>query len=116
MSTRSTGSRPRSSGARIEPHSRDIPRATWNALLDSASLIRSTARAEAAQVEHAILSACRGRFLSRQDLALLLGRSAEALRVRYLNRLVKSGALELEFPSIRNHPQQRYRAAARRAT
>ena len=95
-----------------KPHSRDIPRSEWTALLERAESIRSSARAEPTKVAAAILAACRGRYLSRQDLAILLGRSQEGLRLKYLNRLVKSGALELEFPAARNHPHQRYRTAA----
>ncbi len=70
-------------------------------------------RAPAARVREVILLLCAQRFLSLQDLAVLLRRHAEHLRNVYLRPMVAEGLLVLRFPAQPNHPAQQYRAADR---
>ena len=74
-------------------------------------------RAPAARVREVILLLCAQRFLSLQDLAVLLRRHAEHLRNVYLRPMVAEGLLVLRFPAQPNHPAaavSRGRQATRR--
>ena len=39
-----------------------------------------------------------------RDIADILDRTTETLRIHYLNRMVKEGLLELRYPDKPNHP------------
>jgi len=54
---------------------------------------------------------CSGQFVSLRQLASTLNRSPDFLRQAYLNPMVKSGQLELRFPTLPNHQEQAYRSA-----
>ena len=62
-------------------------------------------------MQEVILSLCRNRFLMLGALAVLVSRNPNALRQHYLNDLLKSGRLELAFPTKPTHEKQAYRAA-----
>ncbi|HBE94819.1 MAG TPA: AAA family ATPase [Desulfovibrio sp.] len=75
--------------------------------------IRARSRAPRLEVERVILDVCAEHYLSPRDLAELLGRAQETLRIHYLAKMVKDGRLELLHPTTPNHPRQRYRAASK---
>lgn len=74
-----------------------------------AASVRTKKRVPAEVMEATLLELCSGRWLSLKELARLLGRSPDTLRVHYLSDLVNSGRLELKFPDKPNHPDQAYR-------
>lgn len=55
-----------------------------------------------------ILEVCSHKFLSLPELANVLNRSRDTLRVHYLAKLMAEGRLDLEHPERLNHPRQRY--------
>jgi len=60
-------------------------------------------------MEEVIRSLCSENYLSLKDIAVLVHRTPDTLRVHYLNRMVKTGQLELRYPDKPNHPDQGYR-------
>ncbi len=78
----------------------------WLSLLASASRARG---AKKVNVEPLILSLCRGCFLTRSQLALLLDRSELTLRNKYLGRMVKNGELEMSYPEKPTSTLRAYR-------
>ena len=58
-----------------------------------------------------ITALCRGRFLTTEQLAGILGRSAEGLRKRFLTPMTREGKLRLRYPQAPNQPNQAYTAA-----
>lgn len=83
-------------------------------LWEKAEPIRGALRPRQADVEQVILDTCRGRFLSAQEIGIVLDRSPTSIRVHFLNSMVNAGRLDKEFPDKRSHPRQRYRTASRR--
>ncbi|MCK9565264.1 MAG: hypothetical protein M0Q43_04375 [Methanothrix sp.] len=75
---------------------------------DISLAIRGKKKVPKDTMDKVILSLCKGRFLSLRQLAELLNRSPDTLRVHYLNRLVKEGTLEQRYPDKPNHPDQGY--------
>lgn len=63
------------------------------------------------RMEQVILALCRDHFIALSALALLLDRNADALRQRYLSKMVKNGQVVLAFPTKPTHEKQAYRAA-----
>jgi ATP-dependent DNA helicase RecG len=51
---------------------------------------------------------CSEQSLQLRELAELLGRKADTLRVHYLNPMVEEGLLRLRYPALPNHPKQAY--------
>lgn len=90
-------------------HSGAMPAEEWTRRMALARAIRDSGRAAPDAIRAIILQVSDGYFLSREQLAELLGRSDETLRTHYLNPMVEQGQLELEFPAKRSHPKQRYR-------
>jgi predicted HTH transcriptional regulator/DNA-binding CsgD family transcriptional regulator len=62
------------------------------------------------EMELIICELCRGGYLSTKQIAQLLNRSPDTLRVHYLNQMIKTGKLELRYPDKLNHPNQAYLA------
>ena len=58
-----------------------------------------------------ITALCRGRFLTAEQLAGILGRSAEGLRKRFLTPMTREGKLRLRYPQAPNQPNQAYTTA-----
>jgi len=73
--------------------------------------IALTRRATTAEIRKVILSLCRGRYLTVEQLADLLARNAQGLRNRYLMPMNKDGVLILKHPFAPNRPDQAYTAA-----
>jgi ATP-dependent DNA helicase RecG len=53
---------------------------------------------------------CKGRFLTAEELATQLNRTASNLRNRYLTPMVAGGLLKLRYPESPNRPDQAYTA------
>ena len=64
-------------------------------------------------VKAAVLRVCRDRYVTLNDLAAALARSADTLRTHYLTEMVEAGEVRLRYPKRPNHPNQAYRASAR---
>jgi ATP-dependent DNA helicase RecG len=62
------------------------------------------------ETERLILKLCRGRWLSRNQLAELLGRNPEGVRARFLVPMVEHGLLRLRYPDKPNRADQAYTA------
>jgi ATP-dependent DNA helicase RecG len=60
-------------------------------------------------MEQVLLNLCRGHYMTITSLAKLVNRSSDGLRQQHISRLVRSGALELAFPSKPTHERQAYR-------
>jgi hypothetical protein len=75
--------------------------------------VRETDRVPRAAMEQMILQLCTDRFLTLRELARLLGRTIDTLRVHYLSQMVREARLELRFPNQPSHPFQGYRARRR---
>ncbi len=88
----------------------------WRELQTIASPVHGTGRANQTLVRATILQLCQKRTLTLKDLAMLLNRSADSLRIHYLNGMVKEGELALLFPDKPNHPNQAYTAGQQRKT
>ncbi len=77
-------------------------------LRDLARPIAESGKAPKPDVEAVILALCERQPLRPEELGQLLNRSADSLRKRYLQPLVKSRKLRLKYPTKPNHPQQAY--------
>jgi len=60
-------------------------------------------------MEAVILNLCKEDFLNLRDIADILDRTPDTLRIHYLNRMVNAGLLERRYPDKPNHPDQGYR-------
>ena len=60
-------------------------------------------------MEDVILKLCKEDYLSLRDIAKILDRTPDTLRIHYLNRMVKGGLLELRYPDKPSHPDQGYK-------
>ncbi len=60
-------------------------------------------------MEAVILNLCKEDFLNLRDIADILDRTPDTLRIHYLNRMVHAGLLERRYPDKPNHPDQGYR-------
>lgn len=77
-------------------------------LKDLARPIAQRKKAPRSDVEAVILALCERQPLRPEQLEQLLNRSADSLRKRYLQPLVKARKLQLKYPTKPNHPQQAY--------
>lgn len=77
-------------------------------LQDLARPIAESGKANRSDVEAVILALCEHQPLRPEELGQLLNRSADSLRKRYLQPLVRSRKLRLKYPTKPNHPQQAY--------
>lgn len=68
-------------------------------------------KAPVPEVRGVILTLCRGRYLTADELAGLLNRNAPNLRNRYLTPMVEEGLLRLRYSETPNRPDQAYTAS-----
>ncbi|WP_176886863.1 RNA-binding domain-containing protein [Acidovorax sp. JMULE5] len=61
------------------------------------------------QMQAVICAVCTGHYVTRAVLARLLDRSPDALRQTHISPMVRSGLLQLAFPSKPTHEQQAYK-------
>ena len=71
--------------------------------------IRGQRRIRAGEMEAAILSLGVDRYITAQELAEILQRSAVTIKNHYIARLVAQGKMEPRFPEQPTHPAQAYR-------
>lgn len=71
--------------------------------------VGGSGRAPPELMEATILALCAHEFLSLHELAALLKRHPNGLRIRHINKLVRAGKLRLRYPDKPNHSQQGYR-------
>ena len=76
-----------------------------------AAEVRDKSRVARGTVVSVVLELCSVKYLTRRELARLLGRREDTIRNHYLNPLVKTGELLLKYPESPNHPEQAYRTA-----
>jgi ATP-dependent DNA helicase RecG len=115
MSPHSDGSSPHSED--IFPHSKELPLPgdmamednEWVSLQEIAAPVASAKRVSPGSMQDTLLELCRGRFLTLRELSELLQRSPKNLGERHVAPLVRAGKLELRYPDVPNHRQQRYR-------
>lgn len=62
-------------------------------------------------VEATILQLCNDRYLTLEELAVLLKRSKDSLRNHYINPMLEDGRIEAKYKNVRHHPLQGYRTA-----
>jgi hypothetical protein len=66
-------------------------------------------RLDMKQMQAVICAVCTGHYVTRAVLARLLDRSPDALRQTHISPMVRSGMLQLAFPSKPTHEQQAYK-------
>ncbi|ORJ58327.1 hypothetical protein B5V00_12740 [Geothermobacter hydrogeniphilus] len=81
-------------------------------LLKIAEPARRSQRLPPEQMEKLIVEMCRGRWLTRRELAGLLQRNPDSLRARYLTPMVAHGVLQLRYPDKPNRVDQAYSAGS----
>jgi ATP-dependent DNA helicase RecG len=79
-------------------------------LLEIASLARMNKRLPPSDMEQTILTLCRERWLTRNQLGELVHRNADGLRSRFLSRMIDQGQLRLRYPDKPNRTDQAYTA------
>jgi predicted HTH transcriptional regulator len=62
-------------------------------------------------LEVIILRICKDKYVKKEELAKLLGKSENYIRNRILPDLLKSGKLEKRYPYTHNHPAQGYKTS-----
>lgn len=77
-------------------------------LLKIAEPARNSKRLPPEQMEKLIVEICRGRWLTRREIASLLQRNPDSLRARYLTPMVSHGVLRLRYPDKPNRVDQAY--------
>ena len=71
--------------------------------------VREKRKVSADVMRKAILEVCQERFLTLQQLEIILDRTNSTLRTRFLKKMVEEGFIELRYPDKPNHPEQAYR-------
>lgn len=79
-------------------------------LTSMAEPVRSMKKAPRELVEYTILQLCEGRYLTLEELSLLLRRNNDSLRIHYINPMLKEGRIEQMYKNVTTHPNQKYRA------
>jgi hypothetical protein len=64
-------------------------------------------RAKESEMRDAILKVCQERYLTAEQLSLILSRNVQGLRDRFISGLVKEGRLKTRY-HMPNHPHQAY--------
>ena len=88
-----------------------IPQVDYALLVELARPVREKQPRQVV-VDEVIVRLCQGHYLTANQLAELLGRTADSLRDRYLGRLVASGWLQLFHPSKPRSKNQAYRTVS----
>jgi len=80
---------------------------------DIARPVREAGKVSKTLMIDTIMHLCRDNFMPLKQMAQLLGRSSDTIRVHYLYEMIRSGQLELKYPSQISHPSQAYKAKRR---
>ena len=105
-----SGHLPESSG-RLPESSGHLPDEILTQLRKLAGPVTNRGKVGGEEMASVITALCRGRFLTAEQLAGILGRSAEGLRKRFLTPMTREGKLRLRYPQAPNQPNQAYTAA-----
>lgn len=82
----------------------------WQSLLEGSAQVRQRAKMSPRELQRAALGMFgKADWLTRNELALLLGRNSENIRDSVLNAVLEEGAIRPRFKA-KNHPQQAYAA------
>lgn len=73
--------------------------------------VRAKKRAQPSEINDCILAICQHGYIPLRQLAEVMNRSQETLRVHYLKALIDSGKLSYRYPSSPNHPSQEYKTS-----
>ena len=79
-------------------------------LEDIAKRVREAGKVSKTTMIDTIIRLCRDEFIPLKQMAQLLGRSSDTIRVHYLSGMVRDGQLEPKYPNKINHPGQAYKA------
>ena len=77
-------------------------------------ITRLKRRDSADKIKSIIIRMCSVNYLKLGDIAKILGRGTEYVRVKFLLPMIEAGELELLYPHQSNHPYQAYRTKKRR--
>ena len=80
----------------------------WDELVKIAEPVRQNRRLAPQEIESTLLKLCQRHWLTRRQLAELLGRNADGLRSRFLTLMVEHGLLRLRYPEKPNRVDQAY--------
>ncbi|MBE0494721.1 MAG: AAA family ATPase [Thiomicrospira sp.] len=94
----------------------EVDKSLLERLKTSAKQAIEKAKLPCAELEKIIFEICQEHYVPLSVLAELLNRNPDSLRKQYLTRLVKSGQLELAFPTERNSPNQAYLTSNQKIT
>ena len=61
------------------------------------------------ELENEIMKLCKGVYRKKEELAILLGKSENYLKDKFIYRMQKEGKIESFFPYTPNHPEQAYK-------
>jgi ATP-dependent DNA helicase RecG len=89
-------------------HKIEIPDNEWNELVKIAEPARRNRRLSSEEMESTLLMLCQKHWLTRRQLAELLGRNADGLRSRFLTLMVGHRLLCLRYPEKPNRVDQAY--------
>lgn len=73
-----------------------------------AEKIRLNKHASYKEIEEALIKLCQNKWLTRNQIAKLIGRHPNGLRYRYLTPMVELGLLSLRYPESPTHVLQAY--------
>jgi len=63
------------------------------------------------ELEKAILEICSNKYIKKEELVEVLGKSESYIRNKIIPGLIKAGKLEKRFPYTNNHPDQGYKTS-----
>lgn len=89
-------------------HMIEIPDNEWGKLIKIAESAKQNRRLSHKDMESTLLRLCQNHWLTRRQLAELLGRNADGLRSRFLTLMVEHGLLHLRYPEKPNRVDQAY--------
>lgn len=107
-STQSTSSSTHSAPSSTHSGSSEIDDSIWSNLMKGGQPLRE-GRKTKHEVRETILTLCKNRYLSLQQISVLIGRSVGTLRNQYIKELVDKGLLIQKYPT-QTHPNQAYKS------
>ena len=81
-------------------------------LHETALRVNTKGRISKELMHDVIYEMCKIKPLTNKEIASLVKRKEDSIRVHYLNPMCKDGVLEKTHPNIINHPNQKYKAKA----
>ncbi len=81
----------------------------YEQLMNIVAPISGKKRVKPEEMMDVIVNLCKIKELTTRELAGLLGRTQETVRIHYVAKLCEQGRLQRKIPNIKNHPDQRYK-------